>query len=764
MARPCLVAKVRHDTRTDGASAPRALDQLLRAGQVRGVHHLPLEAERVGPARRVLGEGGHQLARLGQGLLRRREHLVDDRDLARVDRDLAGESHGHAVLALAAQPLEVGDVGIDGVERVDAGRGGGDRAHRARVARDVEVLPALVAHARQAHGRPEVLDAPRDRHDTRARHGDLADVQQALGRLGRDEHQPRAAVRDPVSVLEAVEDLRDLPHVPRVAGLRHHVTRRAARDRLREIVAAQSGGDGVHAHPALAAAEVAPQPLAHDRPRGRLAVGRDRILEVEDEAVGGQRERLLEHPRLAAGNEVERAPRHQARLSIISPLASPGAPAQLALPSHFTARLAGGTGSARIAEPFHRSPRRRHRLSSHRRAISPLASPEAPAQLASPSHFTARLAGGTGSARTAALAHHRVASGAHHELAVLVLRAVLEGDDAPLRPRLRLALVHDLRLRVDRVAVKDRLGELHLVEPEVADGGAQRGLADREPDGDAQGEQAVHERLAELRLGRGVEVEMQRLRVHRHAGEEDVVGLGDGATGLMRQHGADLELLEKLPRHASLLRGGRMVTFQAAMSDATPPPAQPSTATCARCEKTLTEGDRVLAADRAFCRSCYEVLKFELQQAAARMSQDINYPLAALGAVLGGAAGALAWWGFTVLTEIGFGLVAVVIGFLAGHGAVRFAGGKRSAALQAIAVTAGALSFLVAAYLVNMTFINQALQQRGESWRIPFPPHSVDMLYRVLAVNFGLMKLVFLGIVVYEAWVIPRPPKLDLAA
>ena len=207
-----------------------------------------------------------------------------------------------------------------------------------------------------------------------------------------------------------------------------------------------------------------------------------------------------------------------------------------------------------------------------------------------------------------------------------------------------------------------------------------------------------------------------------------------------------------------------MVTFQAAMSDATPPPAQPSTATCARCEKTLTEGDRVLAADRAFCRSCYEVLKFELQQAVARMSEDINYPLATLGAVLGGAVGALAWWGFTVLTEIGFGLVAVVIGFLAGHGAVRFAGGKRSAGLQAIAVTAGALSFLVAAYLVNMTFLNQALQQRGETWRIPFPPHSVDMFYRVLAVNFGLMKLVFLAIVVYEAWVIPRPPKLDLAA
>src|SRR5438093_3861504 len=102
-----------------------------------------------------------------------------------------------------------------------------------------------------------------------------------------------------------------------------------------------------------------------------------------------------------------------------SPLASPEAPARLARPkpfhrsprrrhrlgshaqSHFTARLAGGTGSARTPKaisplaspeaparlarpkPFHRSPRRRHRLGSHAQ-----------------SHFTARLSGGTGSAPT----------------------------------------------------------------------------------------------------------------------------------------------------------------------------------------------------------------------------------------------------------------------------------------------------------------------------------------------------------------------------
>ena len=179
--------------------------------------------------------------------------------------------------------------------------------------------------------------------------------------------------------------------------------------------------------------------------------------------------------------------------------------------------------------------------------------------------------------------------------------------------------------------------------------------------------------------------------------------------------------------------------------------------TCARCAKALTPGDNVAAHDQTFCRACYETVKLEVQRAAASMSQDINYPMATLGAVLGGAAGMLAWWGFTVMTHIGFGLIAVAIGFLVGHGTIRFAGDKRSAALQAIAIGVGALSFLVATYLVNMTFINEILAKRGDLGRVPFPPTSPGMFYQVLAANFGAMKLVFLAIVVYEGWKIPRP-------
>lgn len=186
-------------------------------------------------------------------------------------------------------------------------------------------------------------------------------------------------------------------------------------------------------------------------------------------------------------------------------------------------------------------------------------------------------------------------------------------------------------------------------------------------------------------------------------------------------------------------------------------PALAPDETCAQCSKTLTPSDRVASGDRAFCRSCYTTLRAQLEDAVTEMSRDINYANAAVGAVLGGAAGALVWWGFTVVTHIGLGLIAIGIGFLAGLGAVKFAGGKRSHGLQALAVGVSVVSFFCATYLVNMTFINQALATKGDSFRVGFPPASLDQFVRVLSANFDVMDWVFLAIVVYQAWKIPKP-------
>lgn len=196
------------------------------------------------------------------------------------------------------------------------------------------------------------------------------------------------------------------------------------------------------------------------------------------------------------------------------------------------------------------------------------------------------------------------------------------------------------------------------------------------------------------------------------------------------------------------------------MADATPSTTTSSATRCGRCQSALGDRERVPAGDRVFCRTCYDILRVQVRTGVAAMSEGVNYPMATVGAVLGGIVGALAWWGVTVLTKIGFGLVAVVIGVLVGHGALRFAGGKRSVGLQVLAVVVGAVSFLVAVYLVNMTFINELLAQRGDAVRVSFPPAGLAMFYNVIAANFGIMKLVFLGIIVYEAWFIPRPIKL----
>jgi len=189
-------------------------------------------------------------------------------------------------------------------------------------------------------------------------------------------------------------------------------------------------------------------------------------------------------------------------------------------------------------------------------------------------------------------------------------------------------------------------------------------------------------------------------------------------------------------------------------------------AVCAQCDKTLTLDDRVTTGDKSFCRSCYQTLRQELHGAIAAMSTNVNWGGAIAGAVLGGIAGALVWWGFTVLTNIAFGLVAVAIGFLVGHGAVRFSGGKRTTGLQILAIGVSIVSFVAAVYLVNMSLINKALTQQGCADRVPFPPSDPGLFFRVVAADFGIMDVVFLAIVVYEAWKIPRPIALppDAAA
>ena len=176
---------------------------------------------------------------------------------------------------------------------------------------------------------------------------------------------------------------------------------------------------------------------------------------------------------------------------------------------------------------------------------------------------------------------------------------------------------------------------------------------------------------------------------------------------------------------------------------------------CAECGTRLAEGDeRVVTDGGVFCRTCFAALRGEIERVIAVQGADINYPAAAVGAVLGGVVGALVWWGFTVTTKVSFGLVAIVIGVAVAKGAMFFAGGKRSRGLQGLSVAVAGLAFFYASYLVNRTLI-----QREGAVHLPLLP-GLDVLVRVVSLGFGTFDLVFLAIVLWEAWRIPAPFRL----
>jgi len=181
---------------------------------------------------------------------------------------------------------------------------------------------------------------------------------------------------------------------------------------------------------------------------------------------------------------------------------------------------------------------------------------------------------------------------------------------------------------------------------------------------------------------------------------------------------------------------------------------------CAECGTELVEGqDRQQTDDAVFCRPCFDRLTQVVGQAINAQGQDINYSMAFVGGLAGAALGALVWWGFTVVTNISFGLVAIVIGFAVGKGVTMLSGGKRHLNLQIMSVVISTLGFAFAKYLVNRTFILQAYAEAGEAIELALLPNP-ELFYGVVTAGAGVMDLVFLAIVVYEAWKIPAPLQL----
>ena len=101
-----------------------------------------------------------------------------------------------------------------------------------------------------------------------------------------------------------------------------------------------------------------------------------------------------------------------------------------------------------------------------------------------------------------------------------------------------------------------------------------------------------------------------------------------------------------------------------------------------------------------------------------------------------------------------------MIGIAVGKGVTLLSGHKRHLNLQIMAVAISVLSFVYASFLVNRSFIQEAFKAEGTPLEIPLLP-STEMFVEVVKAGFSPIDLLFLGIVIYQAWKIPAPLEIQ---
>src|SRR5215472_9466082 len=146
-------------------------------------------------------------------------------------------------------------------------------------------------------------------------------------------------------------------------------------------------------------------------------------------------------------------------------------------------------------------------------------------------------------------AHQRRSLAVADFLVALVKAFMLKDHDAGIGPRLAGAHLQHRALRTQGIADEDRVGEAHIVHAKVRYRGTQGGIADRNPDHQAERKDTVDQPLPELRLLDELHIEMQRLRIVGQGGEEQIVGFRNGARDGVVEHLADLELVKIKSAH-----------------------------------------------------------------------------------------------------------------------------------------------------------------------------------------------------------------------
>ena len=114
-----------------------------------------------------------------------------------------------------------------------------------------------------------------------------------------------------------------------------------------------------------------------------------------------------------------------------------------------------------------------------------------------------------------------------NEFIMLIEGTVRENHNSVVRSRLRVLQLQHLGFNSDGVTVEQRLWKSHVVPSQIGYRRADRCIADRYANHEAQGQATVNQRFAKLRRFAVFRIDMQWRRIVRQCAEPNIVGFSD---------------------------------------------------------------------------------------------------------------------------------------------------------------------------------------------------------------------------------------------
>lgn len=178
---------------------------------------------------------------------------------------------------------------------------------------------------------------------------------------------------------------------------------------------------------------------------------------------------------------------------------------------------------------------------------------------------------------------------------------------------------------------------------------------------------------------------------------------------------------------------------------------------CVLCQIQICKNCLMVVENQNVCIECMVKVMEEIESKNVDASPKV-IPLAILGGLVGACLGAAIWFAFEVYLHIGSGIVAFLIGYLAGHGVSIAANKKKALFLQIISV----IFALFGVYLGYFTTVAHLTIKHYSEQGIEISYFDVNFLFeiaKILPNSMSYFSLIFFGIAVIFSWKISAPLK-----